>query len=289
MEDVQRIIPFDSKLPDRTEIIGFAAKNEPFLGTLSIQERKVLYAMGKSPIRAKKEAFKDVLADKIINRASVDVGIKDISDAQRRRFAEIAIENYGWLSALDFANAFEFAATSTLDDYFPKNANGTVKKEHYHNFSTDYVCRVMDAYIRFRGIFENKLYALKVPEAKYLLECKVNNMPFVVLAYLSYKYRGDDTLINRYPSVFYDKLYKVGMTEPIEVTIRDKEEAVKRLIKKSHTGVIKEFIAECIRYQGTKHHDVIAEAVLIAKARALKMAFDRLIKEEIQITDYIRL
>ena len=289
MEDVQRIIPYEGKLASKREIISFAATDKPFLGTLNVRERKVLYAMGKMPIRAKKEDFAGVLAGKIIDRASVDIGIKDISEAQRRRFVEIAIENYGWLSALDFANAFEFAATSTLDDYFPKNANGTPKKEHYQNFSTDYVCRVMDAYIRYRGLLEDKLYKLKLPDARYALESKVKRIPFVLFAYLAYKYRNDDTFIRRYPVTLYEKLYKVGLVEPVEVTMVDKEEAVKRLINKSHTGIIKEFVAECIRHQQAKHQDVIAEAGLIAKEKALIKSFEVMAKEEIQITDYITL
>lgn len=50
----------------------------------------------------------------------------------------------------------------------------------------------------------------------------------------------------------------------------------------------KEFIAECIRRQQTKHTDVISEAGLIAKEKALLKSFDRMVRDEVQIQDYIK-
>lgn len=289
MENVQRVIPFDNKLPTKIEIIGSAALNQPFLATLTNKERKMLYAMTKSPIQAKKQAFIEGLSGRIIERLSVDVGLKDITDVQRRRFVEVALENYGWLSALDFANAFEFAATSELDEYFPRNANGTPYKEHYQSFSTDYVCRVMNAYIRRRGILEGKIYSLKIADAGRAIEAKTSRMPFLIIALLAYKYMGDDSIIQRYPTTLYEKLHKAGLADDFIIKKEDVKQAVARLIKKAYSGAINQFVGDCVRYMQEKHPDVPSESMLIAKTREIRLAFDRIINEEIQITDYIRL
>ena len=89
--------------------------------------------------------------------------------------------------------------------------------------------------------------------------------------------------------MIYAEIERLGLAEPIQVTEADKKEAVARLLRKTHTGVIKEFVAECIRHLQTKHSDVIAESGLIAKEKALIKSFEAMAKEEIQITDYITL
>ena len=110
----------------------------------------------------------------------------------------------------------------------------------------------------------------------------------VIVSFLAYKYRGKlPDNVNSF--LIYAEIERLGLAEPIQVTEDDKKEAVARLLRKAHTGVIKEFVAECIRHLQTKHSDVISEAGLIAKEKALIKSFEVMVKKEIQITDYITL
>lgn len=75
---------------------------------------------------------------------------------------------------------------------------------------------------------------------------------------------------------------------PISVSEEDKQEAMNRLLKKASDGLIRDFIATCIRQQQTRHADVISEAYLVAKERALISTFAALEREEMQITNYVK-
>lgn len=260
---------------------------------LSPIESRILQASVKTPIAdiPDEELMRKIGAlGKYIAR---DAGIRTVDDYSLTRFVDVLKSYYPSYSLQEVRMAFELAMAGNLDEFLPRDKDGNPDKNHYQTFNIEYITKILNAYKKRRQETEYKAYtALPQPDremspatmAYYRREMKRG----VIASFLAYKYRGKfPDNVNLYS--IYSELDKLGLVEPIQVTEADKKEAVSRLLRKAHTGVIKGFIAECIRRQQTRHSDVISEAGLIAKEKALIKSFEIMAKEEIQITDYITL
>lgn len=261
--------------------------------TLLPIERQMLEASTKTPIQ---EIPDEELTRKIAALSkyiAMDAGIKNVGDYALTRFVTVLKLYYPLFSLQEIRMAFELAMTGELDEFLPRDKDGNPDKNHYQSFNVEYISKILNAYKKRRQETEHKVYTA-LPQtdremspatmAYYREEMKRG----VIASFLAYKYRGKlPDNVNLYS--IYSELDKLGLAEPIQVTEADKKEAVARLLRKAHTGVIKEFVAECIRHLQTKHSDVISEAGLIAKEKALIKSFEVMAKEEIQITDYITL
>ena len=261
--------------------------------TLLPIERQMLEASTKPPIQ---EIPDEELTRKIAALSkyiAMDAGIKNVGDYALTRFVTVLKLYYPLFSLQEIRMAFELAMTGELDEFLPRDKDGNPDKNHYQSFNVEYISKILNAYKKRRRETEHKAYtALPQPKnqispetrAYYRREMKRT----VIVSFLAYKYRGKlPDNVNSF--LIYAEIERLGLAEPIQVTEADKKEAVARLLRKAHTGVIKEFVAECIRHLQTKHSDVIAEAGLIAKEKALIKTFELMAKEEIQITDYITL
>ena len=255
-------------------------------------ERSIFAASIKKPIADYTDEELARNTALIVKKITLDEGIKSISEHDVTRFMQLLKTYYSQYSLHEIRLAFELALVGELDEYLPKDRDGNPDKSHYQSFNAAFISKILQAYGKRRREVEANAYsALPAPERKvapetisfYSREWKMSLINF----YLAYKYRGKlSGHINLYR--VYEKLSRVGLAEPYEITESDKKEAVARLLSKVHTGLIKEFIGECIRYQQTKHSDVAAEARSIAIEKALARTFDRMAKDEVQITDYIR-
>ena len=256
-------------------------------------ERRMFEASIKTPVADFSDeelTHKIGLIAKYIAR---DAGIKSVDDYEIARFMTVLKLYYSLFSLQEIRMAFEFAMTGELDEFLPRDKDGNPDKNHYQTFNIEYITKILNAYKKRRRETEHKAYtALPQPKSQinpktrayYRWEMKKT----VIVSFLSYKYRGElPDNVNSF--LIYAEIERLGLAEPIQVTEADKKEAVARLLRKAHTGVIKEFVAECIRHLQTKHSDVISEAGLIAKEKALIKSFEIMVKEEIQITDYITL
>lgn len=256
-------------------------------------ERKIFEASIKTPVADFSDEELTHKVGLIAKYIARDAGIKSVDDYEITRFMTVLKMYYSLFSLEEIKMAFELAMTGELDDFLPSDKNGNPDRNHYQTFNIEYITKILNAYKKRRRETEHKAYTALpytqkqiTPEAKayYRRETKKT----VIVSFLAYKYRGKlPDNINSF--LIYAEIDKLGLAEPIRITEADKKEAVARLLRKAHTGVIKEFIAECIRRQQTKHSDVISEAGLIAKEKALIESFEIMAKEEIQITDYITL
>lgn len=263
------------------------------MGALTPIDKQIFVASVRKPIA---EFADEELINKVGTIAKYvtrDAGIKTFDEYDITRFMQVLKTYFPLYSLQEVRLAFELSMVGELDDYLPRDKEGNPDKSHYQSFNVEYITKILNAYRKRRRDTEaNAFSALPNTEKKvspemiafYCREWKRT----VINSFLAYKYCGKVSEHLNLDRV-YEELNQVGLAEPFEITESDKKEAVTRLLKKVHSGVIKEFIGECIRYQQTKHRDVIDEAQFVAKEKALFKTFDRMVREEIQITDYITL
>lgn len=221
-----------------------------------------------------------------------DIGIKSIDDYDVTRFIEILKTYYSYMTLAEIKLAFELSMTGELNDYLPVDRYGRPDNNHYQSFSVSYVTKVLNAYKAKRNDVEAKAYTyLPVKEKKVSSEEKAiyarHSANVCMMAYLRYKYRGELELTEIQELIVYRELEKSGLAFDWVITQSDRKQAVSSLIQKSQKGLINQFVGECIRRQQTKHKDVDAEAMIIARRRALRFTFDYMVKEEIQLNLYI--
>lgn len=253
--------------------------------------RKIFEASTKKPIA---EYGNKELAEKsavLANSISRNAGIKTLSEDDIVTFCNSLMTYYPQYTLQEVKLAFEVLHVGELNEYLPADRYGNPDKSHYGTFNLSYIGKIMQAYGKLRSEVEAQAYSAMPkkeepaqPESVvfYNREWRKN----VIRTYLQYKYTGK---VSGYTSLYrvYETLDNAGLAEPYEITENDRKQAVNRMLRKVHDGVLKEFIGECLRYQRTKHHDVEPEADFIAREKALYRTFDRMIEEEIQITEYI--
>lgn len=183
------------------------------------------------------------------------------------RMPELLKRHYAALTLREIRLAFELSLTGELDPYLPKNGAGQPDRSHYQSFSAEYICKVLNAYKARRGWVTKKVYEAVTPKevAKPDGESTERMRGELVATFLHYKYRGylpalSAILLMR----FRQLLAGVGLCEP------------------EHLG-------------GLDQQQIIEAAVLGSTGReqerrgALVGIFERMLCDEIQITDYIKL
>ena len=216
-----------------------------------------------------------------------DIGLKNIDAYDVTRFCEILKTYYSYMTLAEIRLAFELSMTGELNEYLPVDRYGKPDNNHYQSFSVSYVTKVLNAYKARRNDVEAKAYT-SLPEPhktisgkeKAIYASHTNNV--CRISFLRYKYRDELVLSEIHELIVYRELERSGLAIEWSITEADRRQAVNSLIQKSQKGLINQFVGECIRRQQTKHKDVDAEAMIIARRRALKETFDYMIKNEIQ-------
>lgn len=261
--------------------------------TLTPVEKSMFLASTKTPIA---ELGQQELLDKIeklTKYISIDVGIKNLDGYYVTRFTDILLRYYSTLTLNEIKLAFELSMAGELDAYLPKDRDGNPDKNHYQAFNVEYITKILNAYKKRSRDAEHKAYmALPAPNNELPPETKelyrqhtINMIIGKFKEYQTGKIKFDD--VNDF--VIYNELEAKGLAFPIEVTEDDEKEAVTQLIKKSQSGLINKFVGECIRRLQTKHSDVPGQALIIARRRAIMRSFDKIIKDNIQLTEYFKL
>ena len=256
-------------------------------------ERRMFEASIKTPVADFSDEELTHKVGLIAKYIARDAGIKSVDDYEIARFMTVLKLYYSLFSLQEIRIAFELSMAGELDEFLPRDKYGNPDKNHYQTFNIEYITKILNAYKKRRQETEYKAYtALPQPESQISPETRAyyrrEMKRTVIVSFLAYKYRGKlPDNVNSF--LIYTEIERLGLAEPIQVTEADKKEAVARLLRKAHIGLINEFMAQCIRYQQTKHSEVISEAKLIAEEKALIKSFEVMAKEEIQITDYITL
>lgn len=216
-----------------------------------------------------------------------DIGLKSIDAYDVTRFCEILKTYYSYMTLAEIRLAFELSMTGELNGYLPVDRNWRPDNNHYQSFSVYYITKVLNAYKARRGEVEDNAYTLlqykeKPVSGKEKAIYASHTKNVCRISFLRYKYRDELVLSEIHELIVYRELERSGLAIEWSITEADRRQAVNSLIQKAQKGLINQFVGECIRRQQTKHKDVDAEAMIIARRRALKETFDYMIKNEIQ-------
>lgn len=257
-------------------------------------EKSMFLASTKTPIAELEQQELLNKIEKLTKYISIDVGIKNLDGYYVTRFTDILLKYYSNLTLNEIKLAFEFAMVGELDAYLPKDRDGNPDKNNYQAFNVDYITKILNAYKKLSREVEHKAYmALPAPKNEVTQENKElyrqHTIKMIIDKFKEYQSTGtikfDD--VNDY--VIYNELESKGLALPIEVTEDDEKLAVTQLIKKAQYGLINKFVVDCIRRMQTKHSDVPGQALIIARRRAIMRSFDKIIKDNIQLTEYFKL
>lgn len=267
------------------------------IDSLSNTDKLIYKESLERPIRAIPDAELLQTVNIILPRIAKDMGysFKDMGELQNliTRSAEILKNYYSGLSIKGIVLAFELCLIGELDRYLPKRIGGEADRSHYNNFGLEYICKILNAYKNRRGevldSLEGKAPAQKQErkpqeDAMYERATKID----CILCYWYYKYH------NKLPDIspiaemlYYNLLSRVGLTPEVEVTIAEQQAIWQRTVNEfARQGQVSDVAKmRVIGIEGVqKEHRTYA----LARRRALEAAFAQMIKDEIQITDYIR-
>lgn len=202
---------------------------------------------------------------------------------------------YSQLTLADVKLAFELATIGELDEYLPKDRNGRADKSHYQQFNIEFMAKILNAYKQKQNKVVVKAFAaLPEPTLEITREDKMQAQKSIMnklrWSFLEYKYRGKlPEILSAYEMLFFDHLQKVGLADNVTTTNEDRKVAFSRLQKQGIGKKLNEYEFYHINKQGTKHEKVQLKAYWIARHRAFVATFDRMIKEEININDYLKM
>lgn len=226
-----------------------------------------------------------------------DVGLRDTESPDFKaavvRVSQIAKRYYPNLTIKDVKMAFELTVTGELNDYFPKDRNGNPDKDHYQMFNADYFCKIINAYRHRRSsVIAKANKAVPQPEQErdpkkdaYYRNCTRRSL---IMAVLEYKYRGRWPQISPIMEMLaYDMLADLGLAEPYEITQQEQTRILEQTIAE-YERKLQYHDARRLRNAGTNADEIKYNSTRAARKKALKAAFDYIIDNEIQITDYIK-
>lgn len=188
------------------------------------------------------------------------------------RFVSILKMYYSTFTFNDVIKAFEMLAVGRLDAYLPKDSNGNPDKKHYQQFNIEYLSKVLNAYGRERcRVIQKAQRAVPRPERKMTPEqCRYYrnfSLRDLIQSFLLYKYTGRFNCGSSIGEMLaYNELAKYGFVEEMEITMDDQRAMLGSAMTKrpNFTNVKK------------------------MRRRLLKKAFDEMIADEIQITEYLK-
>lgn len=175
-------------------------------------------------------------------------------------------------SVQDIEMAFELLVVGELDEYLPKT-NGQPDRSHYQQFNADYFFKILNAYNRMRAKVISKVVA-SLPEDNARQEderrrqterAKIYNRQRCIETFLEYKYTGRLNGNSLEIMLYCDMLSKCGLiAENVRIGDKEQIELLGVMADKNKLGAYGK-----------------------ARKRKLKEIFDWMIKEEIQIADYL--
>ena len=304
-------------LPEKRKEVAIALRNPP-PGTKAIDIRRQMVDIPEVAtaltgvekfvfVASTKTLIAEINDETMVNKTSqmfkfiaMDVGFRiptDLTEWQYicTRLVDLIKRYYSDLTLADIKLAFEMATMGELDQWLPKDGQGNPDKNHYQQFNADYFAKILNAYKHKRNeVIGKAMYALPkpidemTPEQKkyYSNQTKIK----LILSYLEYKYTGHVSNMNPIREMlYYNRLVDVGLADSIVITDEDKQIALQKTLSRIAKGMVNPYEARQIRRQGVEHETVKVAAIGVSERRTLYNAFDEMIREEIQITDFIKL
>lgn len=282
----------------RRNVIGNVDLNKSILSKLDKVDRLVFQASTKQLISETDERTLISDAADLFRTIAIDTGYSYRENMEWTqictRLLSFIRRYYSGLSMVEIKLAFELAASGQLDDYLPKDSQGNPDRKHYQQFNIDFFSKILNAYNRKRSYVINEVNK-EIPEGTssgmnnderefYKMQTRYD----VYLSFLYYKYSGRmPNLPTIKEMLIYNKLVEIGLADPIEITDDDKRYALADLIRRASKGFMSKFHVQNIQRCGLDHEEIISNASTFARKKELRNVFDRMIKEEIQVVNYL--
>jgi hypothetical protein len=217
-----------------------------------------------------------------------DIGIKNWSNEDAMydstRFVNLLKSYYSDLTYSEIELAFELLSAHALDDYLPKSA-GQPDRSHYQSFSSEYIGKVLNAFRGYKNSIWVKANRLKPNEERVVTEEEKEYWAKTFVDGICNKFEEyeKDGEFPTFPIAFkvVEVLQAAGFVEEVEITQRDRQAAVVALTNNSTKSSYDKakYKAAFREKQPSKELDAYAE--IRAMERAIKKAFDEMIKKKI--------
>lgn len=228
-----------------------------------------------------------------------DVGYRETDESERGylvvRVCEILKRYYSNLTLRDFRMAFEMSITGELDDYLPKGRDGKADRGHYQQFNAEYVCKILNAYKYRRAAVLKKANDAMPPEPEKPIsperakELRNRTKRDCIQAFEQFKANGympDISPIGE--MLYYELLTDAGLAPEIVVTIDEQKQILQRTINQlARRGMVGDM--RRLEQAGPDTPELQHGAFSIARKKALKSAFAKMVADGINITDYIKI
>lgn len=227
-----------------------------------------------------------------------DVGYRATDESERGylvvRVAEILKRYYDNLTMRDFKMAFEMSITGELDDYLPRGRDGQADRGHYQQFNAEYVCKILNAYkVRRESVLRNANAAIpeqeSKPNAKVISDLMLRQKQIFIEVLENYRIneRFPDGMTPITEIICCNVLADCGLMPEIEVTPQEQQQIFQRTLNHyARTGNVWDL--ERLKKAGPTEQGLQQKAFTLARRNALRKAIERIIKEDIEITDYIK-
>lgn len=267
---------------------------------LNMVEKLIFAASIKTQIKELDDNSLIAKISQMFKFIAMDVGFKVPTNLEEwqyicTRLMGVLKRYYSDMTLADIKLAFELATMGELNAYLPKDSQGNPDKNHYQQFNADFFAKILNAYKHKRNNVIGKAFeALPKPSDEMTPEQKKyysnQTKAELILAYWEYKYTGSVSNMNPIREMlYYNRLVDVGLADSIVITDEDKQIALQQTLSWIAKGMVNPYEAGHIRRQGVEHETVKVAAIGVSERRTLYNAFDEMIRDELQITDFIKL
>ena len=267
--------------------------------SLTAIERYIFEASTKTPIGEMNENDLITQMGRLFRFIAMDVGFIIPQNTEDwtyicTRLLNVLKKYFYQMTIADIKLAFELSVTGKLDDYLPKDKNGNPDKSHYQQFNADYFSKILNAYNGKQGEIIHKVYKLLPEQQKGHTEEKNGFYQRLIverckIVFLRYKYIGVFSLELSDGMFLFDFLSKARLTDDIIPTVDDRKSAYARYMQRAANLLVNRYDAFRVRKKGEEAKELDFTAYEIARDREIKNTFDRMIREELQIDNYINL
>lgn len=274
------------------------AKIPAVMDALGPVERSVFLASTDKTIAEYDTNELSVELAKALKWIAKDVGYRVTDESERGylvvRVAEILKRYYDGLTMRDFKMAFEMSITGELDDYLPKGRDGQADRGHYQQFNAEYVCKILNAYKYRRAAVLKKANDAMPPEPEKPItkeqekELLNRTKRDCIQAFEQFKTNGYMPVMSPIGEMlYYELLADAGLAPEIVVTVDEQKQILQRTINQlARRGMVGDM--RRLEQAGPDAPELQHGAFSIARKKALKAAFTKMVADGINITDYIK-
>lgn len=232
---------------------------------------------------------------RIFKLIAIDVGYvipKSETDWQyiQSRILSMLMNYYSYLTLSDVMTAFELLSVGELNDYLPRNSSGNADSGHYQQFNANYFGKVLNAFIKRQNVTFERIYKIakreEIPIIDPIKEIQITRNKNRAY-FLEYKYTGRLRMSLVGERLCFDWLHRCGFADGVKVTEKEEISAYHEYMRRVSIGLINKYTALNVQKKGLKADDLTVIAHNIARLKAIKKAFDYMVKNEIQIDKYI--